>query len=74
SPAQLSRLEIAALAGAYLACAQKGMVALVDGYICSVAALCAVRLNPACRDWLLFAHRGAGPGPRHRRYAIPLIA
>ncbi|HBP4115452.1 TPA: nicotinate-nucleotide--dimethylbenzimidazole phosphoribosyltransferase, partial [Pseudomonas aeruginosa] len=57
--------EIAALAGAYLACAQKGMVALVDGYICSVAALCAVRLNPACRDWLLFAHSGAEPGHRH---------
>ena len=56
---------VAALAGAYLACAQKGMVALVDGYICSVAALCAVRLNPACRDWLLFAHSGAEPGHRH---------
>ncbi len=41
------------------------MVALVDGYICSVAALCAVRLNPACRDWLLFAHSGAEPGHRH---------
>ncbi|MGV8327691.1 nicotinate-nucleotide--dimethylbenzimidazole phosphoribosyltransferase, partial [Pseudomonas aeruginosa] len=35
---RLGGLEIAALAGAYLACAQKGMVALVDGYICSVAA------------------------------------
>ncbi|MGV8495698.1 nicotinate-nucleotide--dimethylbenzimidazole phosphoribosyltransferase, partial [Pseudomonas aeruginosa] len=43
----------------------KGMVALIDGYICSVAALCAVRLNPACRDWLLFAHSGAEPGHRH---------
>ncbi|HIH7329315.1 nicotinate-nucleotide--dimethylbenzimidazole phosphoribosyltransferase, partial [Pseudomonas aeruginosa] len=62
---RLGGLEIAALAGAYLACAQKGMVALVDGYICSVAALCAVRLNPACRDWLLFAHSGAEPGHRH---------
>ncbi len=31
----------------------------------SVAALCAVRLNPACRDWLLFAHSGAEPGHRH---------
>ncbi|MBG7462542.1 nicotinate-nucleotide--dimethylbenzimidazole phosphoribosyltransferase [Pseudomonas aeruginosa] len=61
---RLGGLEIAALAGAYLACAQKGMVALVDGYICSVAALCAVRLNPACRDWLLFAHSGAEPGHR----------
>ena len=38
------------------------IVVLVDGFICSVAALCAVRLNPACRDWLIFAHRSAEPG------------
>lgn len=61
---RLGGFEIAALAGAYLACAQQGLPALVDGFICSVAALCAVRLNPACRDWLLFAHRGAEPGHR----------
>ncbi len=53
---------MAALTGAYLACAQQGIVVLVDGFICSVAALCAVRLNPGCRDWLLFAHRSAEPG------------
>ncbi|HBX54929.1 nicotinate-nucleotide--dimethylbenzimidazole phosphoribosyltransferase [Pseudomonas sp. UBA2684] len=62
---RLGGFEIAALTGAYLACAQRGLPALVDGFICSVAALLAVRLNPACRDWLLFAHRGAEPG--HRR-------
>ncbi|MFC0711096.1 nicotinate-nucleotide--dimethylbenzimidazole phosphoribosyltransferase [Azorhizophilus paspali] len=61
---RLGGFEIAALAGAYLACAQEGLPALVDGFICSVAALLAVRLNPACRDWLLFAHRGAEPGHR----------
>jgi nicotinate-nucleotide--dimethylbenzimidazole phosphoribosyltransferase len=57
--------EIAALVGAYLACAQEGIVVLVDGFICTVAALVATRLNPACRDWLLFGHRGAEPGHRH---------
>ncbi|WP_217477032.1 nicotinate-nucleotide--dimethylbenzimidazole phosphoribosyltransferase [Stutzerimonas stutzeri] len=56
--------ELTALTGAFLACAQQGIVALVDGFICTVAALCAVRLNPACRDWLLFAHRSAEPGHR----------
>lgn len=59
---RLGGFELAALTGAYLACAQEGIVVLVDGFICSVAALCAVRLNPACRDWLLFAHRSAEPG------------
>lgn len=61
----LGGFEIAALVGAYLACAQEGIAVLVDGFICSVAALVAVRLNPACRDWLLFGHRGAEPGHRH---------
>ncbi|CAI3787839.1 Nicotinate-nucleotide--dimethylbenzimidazole phosphoribosyltransferase [Pseudomonas sp. MM227] len=57
--------EVAALVGAYLACAQEGIVALVDGFICSVAALLAVQLNPSIRSWLLFAHNGAEPGHRH---------
>lgn len=61
----LGGFEIAALVGAYLACAQEGIAVLVDGFICSVAALVGVRLNPACRDWLLFGHRGAEPGHRH---------
>ena len=47
--------ELAALSGAYLACAQAGIPALVDGFICTAAALCALRLNPDCAPWLLFA-------------------
>ncbi|WP_213879873.1 nicotinate-nucleotide--dimethylbenzimidazole phosphoribosyltransferase [Pseudomonas sp. dw_358] len=58
----LGGLEIAALAGAYLACAQQGIAVLVDGYICSVAALIAVGLNPSVQPWLLFGHKGAEPG------------
>ncbi|WP_447890164.1 nicotinate-nucleotide--dimethylbenzimidazole phosphoribosyltransferase [Pseudomonas hormoni] len=61
----LGGFEIGALVGAYLACAQEGIAVLVDGFICSVAALVAVRLNPDCRPWLLFGHRGAEPGHRH---------
>ncbi len=59
---RLGGFELAALTGAYIACAQRGIVAMVDGFICSVAALCAARLNPAVRDWLLFAHHSAEPG------------
>ncbi|MHB2137947.1 nicotinate-nucleotide--dimethylbenzimidazole phosphoribosyltransferase [Pseudomonas monsensis] len=61
----LGGFEIAALVGAYLAAAQEGVAVLVDGFICTVAALVAVRLNPACREWLLFGHRGAELGHRH---------
>ncbi|MHB0916828.1 MAG: nicotinate-nucleotide--dimethylbenzimidazole phosphoribosyltransferase [Thiobacillus sp.] len=54
--------EIGALAGAYLAAAQAGLPVLVDGFICSAAALLAVRLNPGARDWMLFAHASAEGG------------
>ncbi|KXJ30393.1 MULTISPECIES: nicotinate-nucleotide--dimethylbenzimidazole phosphoribosyltransferase [Pseudomonas] len=59
---RLGGFELAALTGAYLACAQQGLPTLVDGFICSVAALCAQHLQPDTRDWLLFAHCGAEPG------------
>jgi len=59
---RLGGFEIAALAGAYIGCAQVGLPALVDGYIATAAALVAVRLQPAAREWLLFAHRSAEPG------------
>jgi len=49
--------EIAALCGAYLAAAQARMPVLVDGFITTVAALAAVRMNEGVRDWLCFAHR-----------------
>lgn len=49
--------EIAALAGAMVRAAQAGVSVAVDGFIATVAALCAVDLNPAVRDWLIFAHR-----------------
>ena len=62
---RLGGFEIAALVGAYVACAQEGLVAVVDGFICTVAAMVAVRLNPQCREWLVFSHRGAEQGHRH---------
>ena len=53
--------EIAGLTGAYIACAQMGIPAMVDGFICTAAALMATRLNPGVRDWLLFSHQSAEP-------------
>ncbi|ROO25777.1 nicotinate-nucleotide--dimethylbenzimidazole phosphoribosyltransferase [Salinisphaera orenii] len=55
-------LEIAALAGAFVAAAQAGVPLLVDGFITTVAALAACAINPGTRDWLLFAHRSAEAG------------
>ncbi|PTV48210.1 nicotinate-nucleotide--dimethylbenzimidazole phosphoribosyltransferase [Acinetobacter oleivorans] len=55
-------LEIAAIVGAYIRCAQIGLPVIVDGFISSVAALCAVRMNPKVRDWMLFGHQSAEYG------------
>ncbi len=59
---RLGGLEIAALVGAYVACAQHGLPALVDGFIGTAAALAATRVNPGTADWLLYAHRSGEPG------------
>lgn len=58
-------LEIAAMSGAMIAAAQRGIPVLVDGFIVTAAALAAVRLNPQVRPWLLFSHRSAERG--HQR-------
>jgi nicotinate-nucleotide--dimethylbenzimidazole phosphoribosyltransferase len=65
-------LEIAAIAGAIVAAAQARVPVLVDGFIVSVAALAATRLNPSCRPYLVFAHRSAEQG--HRRLLEALNA
>lgn len=49
-------LDLAAMTGAYLGCAAQQIPAVVDGFISIVAALCAVRLNPAARDYLFLSH------------------
>ncbi|MCL1141984.1 nicotinate-nucleotide--dimethylbenzimidazole phosphoribosyltransferase [Shewanella gaetbuli] len=48
--------EIVQMTGAILAATQRKMLVLVDGFISSVAALVAVKLHPAARDYLIFTH------------------
>ncbi len=68
----LGGFEIAALAGAYIRCAQRGIPVLVDGFICTAAALLAGELNESIRPWLLFSHCSAERG--HRRLIEQLDA
>lgn len=56
--------EIAALSGAFIHAAQRGLPVLVDGFICSVAALIAERRLPGSRQWFIYSHRSAEPGHR----------
>lgn len=54
--------EIVMIAGAMLGAAEARRIVLVDGFIASAAALVAVRMVPAARDAMVFAHRSAEPG------------
>ena len=55
-------LEIAMMAGAVLGAASQRRPVLIDGFISSAAALTAIRLVPAARDYCVFAHRSAEKG------------
>jgi nicotinate-nucleotide--dimethylbenzimidazole phosphoribosyltransferase len=69
-------LEIAAITGAIIAAAQNGIPVLLDGFIVSVAALAAVRLNRSCRPFLLASHQSVEQGHRLVLWALgvrPLI-
>lgn len=54
--------EVATLTGAYIHAAQSGIAVLIDGFISSVAALCAVKINPSINDYFFFSHRSAEQG------------
>ena len=55
-------LEVAAMAGVYLAGAAAGVPAVTDGLISSAAALAATRLCPDCRPYILASHESEEPG------------
>ena len=48
--------DIAGMAGAFLGAAAERLPVVIDGFISAVAALCAVRLNPACIDYMIPSH------------------
>jgi nicotinate-nucleotide--dimethylbenzimidazole phosphoribosyltransferase len=63
--AAVGGLEIAALAGFMLGAASRRVPVVVDGFICTAAALLAVRIAPAVKSYLIASHLSAERG--HRR-------
>jgi nicotinate-nucleotide--dimethylbenzimidazole phosphoribosyltransferase len=59
---ELGGFEIAQMCGAMLATAQAGKIIVVDGFIASTAALLATEINPATRDYMIFAHQSHEKG------------
>ncbi len=60
--AEFGGYEIAMMAGAVLGSAARRRPVIVDGFIATAAALVAVRLQPAARDYCVFSHRSAERG------------
>jgi nicotinate-nucleotide--dimethylbenzimidazole phosphoribosyltransferase len=60
--AQFGGFEIAMMTGAILGAAYMRTPVVIDGFICSAAALAAIRIDPAARDYCVFAHRSAERG------------
>jgi nicotinate-nucleotide--dimethylbenzimidazole phosphoribosyltransferase len=68
--------EIAMMAGAMLAAAERRMTLLIDGFIVTSALMAAIKLAPAVRDYCVFSHCSNERG--HRRMldhldAYPLL-
>src|SRR5262249_9104640 len=60
--AKVGGFEIAGLAGVMLGAAARRVPVLLDGFITGAAALAAVGLCPAARDYLIASHRSVEPG------------
>ncbi len=58
-------VEIVALVGAYIRCAQTGIPVLIDGFIATVAALYARSIKPQTANWFIYAHQSQEPGHQH---------
>ncbi|MDO9541836.1 MAG: nicotinate-nucleotide--dimethylbenzimidazole phosphoribosyltransferase [Kiritimatiellia bacterium] len=64
--AALGGLEIAGICGLCLGAASRSKPVAVDGFISGAGALAAMRICPAVKDYLFFAHVSAEPG--HRKF------
>lgn len=62
--ARLGGFEIAAIAGAILAAARRGVPVVLDGFITCTAALWATKVEPSAVDFMLASHVSAEPGHR----------
>ena len=62
--AELGGFEIAQITGAMLAAAEQQITMLIDGFIVTSAALLAVKIAPAARDYMIFSH-GSSEGSGH---------
>jgi len=70
--AALGGLEIAGIAGAMIGAAARRVPTIVDGFICSVAALIACRICPGLEAYLIPSHRSEERGQKMALEAMGL--
>lgn len=63
--AKVGGLDIAGMAGIYLGCAKNSIPVVIDGFISSVAALCAYRLCGNVKDYMIPSHMSEEPGMKY---------
>ena len=66
---QFGGFEIATMVGVILAAAERRMAVLIDGFVVGAAALVAMHIAPAARDYCVYGHRSAEAG-----HKIQLVA
>ncbi|GIW38609.1 MAG: nicotinate-nucleotide--dimethylbenzimidazole phosphoribosyltransferase [Meiothermus ruber] len=69
---ELGGLEIAAIAGVFLAGAEAGLPLVTDGFPVTAGALLACRIEPNVREYLFAGHRSLEPGHRRQLEALGL--
>lgn len=72
--AKVGSLDLCGIAGTFLGGAVYRVPVLIDGFISAVAANCAVRLVPACRDFLFATHCSAEPAGKMALDALGMQA
>jgi nicotinate-nucleotide--dimethylbenzimidazole phosphoribosyltransferase len=70
--ARVGGFELAGLCGLTLGAASLRVPIMLDGFITTCAALCAVRLAPASLGYLIASHRSVEPGHAHALHALEL--
>lgn len=58
-------LDIAGMCGAFIGGAQAGVPVVIDGVISAVAALCAAKLCPECKKYMIASHMSGEPAAKH---------
>lgn len=63
--AKVGGFDIGGMCGLFLSGAKNKIPVVIDGFISSAAALCAVKLNPDVKDYLIPSHLSEEPGSKY---------